>query len=178
LFDGRLSEQYRKWILEVPLEFPQHTFIFLTKLPENLPKDWPDNCWVGVTITDGDDDNTPLAYFKQVKAAVKFISFEPLLHWWDTATSDMIAESLKIAGISWVVLGQCTPVRKRTMPKLEWIREIVQAADKTGVPVFLKDNLDSVLRPRRLDGQIETGLCTNYGHSLRQEFPKTTQEAR
>jgi len=42
--------------------------------------------------------------------------------------------------------------------KIEWIQEIVEAADKTGIPVFLKENLRTAL-----------DLFSNI--PLRQEFP-------
>lgn len=54
-------------------------------------------------------------------------------------------------------------------PRIGDLREIVEAADKAEIPVFLKDNLDPLLRT--VDGQIPTGLCDNYGHTLRQEMP-------
>lgn len=71
---------------------------------------------------------------------------------------------LKDAGITFVIIGQQTPIRKATMPKLEWVREIVEACDKAGVPVFLKDNLIPILPEktrREIWGQVV----------LRQEFP-------
>jgi len=46
---------------------------------------------------------------------------------------------LQEAGISWVVIGSQT--KPTVYPKIEWVQEIVEAADKAGIPVFLKDNL-------------------------------------
>ena len=46
---------------------------------------------------------------------------------------------LREAGISWVILGSQTKPYKP--PRIEWVKEIVRACDKAGVPVFLKDNL-------------------------------------
>ena len=44
---------------------------------------------------------------------------------------------------------------RMSKPKIEWIKEIVDAADKAGIPVFEKNNLSALLnRP------------------LRQEFPE------
>ena len=42
------------WIFNAIGACPQHTFLFLTKQPQNLPawSPFPPNCWVGVTATD------------------------------------------------------------------------------------------------------------------------------
>ncbi len=81
------------------------------------------------------------------------------------------------AGIGWIICGQCTPVRKSTMPKLEWISEIVEAGDKASIPIFLKNNLKVLLPPEvptfynlqlkviHDDGEPE------YDPVLRQEYP-------
>lgn len=53
------------------------------------------------------------------------------------------------------------------MPKVEWIREIVDAADKAGVPVFLKNNLFDLLDS---DGP-EVDFAFGMSDQLRQEFP-------
>ncbi len=160
VFVGSTMELFGDWIpylwlkdtFEIVRQFPQHTFIFLTKQPQNLIQwsPFPSNVEVGVSIINGNDDNTPLAYLKKVEAKVKFISFEPLLHWWDVDTADMVSKSFTIAGINWIIIGQQTPVSKVTMPKIGWVENIVRAADKVGIPVFEKNNLVSLLkRPLR-----------------------------
>ena len=59
---------------------------------------------------------------------------------------------LEEAGISWVILGSQTKPYKP--PKIEWVREIVQAADKAGVKVFLKKNLKPLIESQgMLKGQ-------------------------
>jgi len=73
---------------------------------------------------------------------------------------------LNDASISWLIIGQQTPIKASTMPRIEWISEIVAAADKSGCKVFLKDNLEplinsAILWPWAYDGK----------GNLRQEFP-------
>jgi len=60
---------------------PQHTFLFLTKCPQNLLvwSPFPPNCFVGVSVTRNNQLENALKYLKQIEATVKFISFEPLL---------------------------------------------------------------------------------------------------
>ena len=106
---------------------------------------------------------------------------------------------LKDAGINWVIIGACTGtgndlaelqlkypeltlipygnnkwVKKWTaQPKIEWVDEIVRAADKVGVPVFLKNNLDPLLGQN--PAYKKWLRQDSEGHDLyglRQEMPK------
>jgi protein gp37 len=166
LFDDRLSGVYLKWILEVPLEFPQHTFIFLTKQPQHLPKKFLGNCWVGVTATDALTFDMACRHLYEVDAQVRFVSMEPFLSWQPWF-------SIKLPPhLNWVIIGQQTPVSAKTQPKIEWIREIVEAADKAGIPVFLKNNLKPLIESTaKHNAFLEFGLSLSEGE-LRQEMPK------
>lgn len=122
-------------VLQVVKSCPQHTFQFLTKCPQNLPKfnPWPDNAWVGVTATDNAMYEYAMDCLYKVQANVRFISFEPLLEPMSWRISD-IKDVL-----DWIIIGaQTNPNR---LPKREWVQEIIDAADEAGIPVFLKDNL-------------------------------------
>lgn len=183
LFGPWIKDEWLARIFQACWNFPKLIHIFLTKQPQNLIKysPFPDNCWVGVTITDGDDDNIPLAYFKKIEAKVKFISFEPLLDWWVVATTDMVSKSFKIAGINWLIIGLQTPYSKKTAPKLSWVQEIVEAADKANIPVFLKNNLKPLLENDHRafmnplywrDGYYTSPDHPNIDLHLRQEIPE------
>lgn len=182
VFDaGQFSREARNWSLDILVKeiinhCPQHTFIFLTKQPRNLAKwsPFPPNAWIGLSV-DG-TPNAPLHRiyngFDKVKATVKFLSFEPLL-----AQTKLDPRDLDWAGISWVIIGACTPHSKRTEPKISWIREIVEAADKAAIPVFLKDNLKPLLC-NTINGQdiIESHNLWAFKYfKLRQEFPGDTR---
>lgn len=148
-------------------QFPQHTHIFLTKQPQNLIKwsPFPENCWVGVSATDTQTLLQGCVYLEEVRAKVKFLSVEPLLDWQYGWTESYLENALKRAKIGWLIIGQCTPVKPATTPKIEWVKEIVVAADKVSIPVFLKNNLNSCEicdYPKLLDSK----------GNLRQEFPK------
>src|SRR3990167_6958962 len=45
---------------------PQHTFIFLTKHPENLPKQFSANCWIGASVSDADSYRWAMAFLSQI----------------------------------------------------------------------------------------------------------------
>ncbi len=146
------------------------TWIFLTKRPERLKEfsPFPPNVWVGASAPNLETYYRAMDGLKSVKAAVKFISFEPLI-------GDIgLPGDLFLKGISWVIVGQMTPVRKSTA-KVEWIKEIVTAADKAGVPVFLKDNLAGMFTVANLNQEprlLNAWDMVCGEPVLRQEFPK------
>ncbi|MDD5703636.1 MAG: DUF5131 family protein, partial [Dehalococcoidales bacterium] len=135
-----------------------------TKQPQNLIKwsPFPDNCQVGVSVTNSNQYRECNNYLPAIKAKIKFVSFEPLLE-------HMPNEGL-INHVGWLIIGQQTPVSAKTTPKIEWIRDIVEAADEAGIPVFLKDNLETLLPTQHPFVYWPT---ENYVFTkLRQEFPK------
>jgi len=128
------------WILNTIKKYPQHTFILLTKCLQNLPKEFPENCWVGVSATNEFDFMRHFNALANVKATVKFWSFEPLLRWQGCqGFSELLQQSSQ-----WVIIGQQTPSKLTTQPKIEWIKDIVESADNANAKVFLKDNLNSI----------------------------------
>lgn len=98
--------------------------------------------WVGATATSDGALTIALTNLGHIEASVKYISFEPLLG----AIQPPIGRRLRQAGINWIIIGQQTPYNPKTAPKIEWLKEIVEAADKVGIPVFLKDNLKPLIQ--------------------------------
>lgn len=150
-------------IYEVIKATPQHTYLFLTKCPENLPKwePFPDNALIGVSVFNDDMLKSAFDALYKIPKNRTYLSIEPLL---SRINCDVIEASKYYRWLDWLTIGQQTPVRKSTMPEIEWIQEIVEAADKAGIPVFLKDNLNSC---EIADYPI---LLDSKGN-LRQEFP-------
>lgn len=180
VFIGSTIELFGDWVKPEWLEeiigwtqnFPEHTFIFLTKKAENLIKwsPFPDNCWVGATATEAESIRLAFKGLLRIQAKVKFISFEPLLGM--IFSRDNIIENLiNRSRVNWAIIGQQTPVSKRTEPKIEWVKEIVEAADKASTPVFLKNNLLSLLMSSS-EGLMYDGFWRDEKAHLRQEFPK------
>ncbi len=169
LFGDWVNPSWLDQIFEWCRRLPDVTFIFLTKRPENLIKwsPFPENCWVGVSATNWLQFSDALGHLASVHATVRFLSLEPLL---GEIKMDMLQQMLFPGVISWVIIGQQTPVSQKTTPKIEWIQEIVQAADKAGIPVFLKDNLDGMLHHRHQDN-VYGKLFRNDNETLRQELP-------
>jgi len=144
---GEWCNAVLKKIVECPVK---HTFQLLTKNPELIPGDFhfPDNVWVGTTVTNENDDWINIGFIKKVRAKVRFISFEPLLGSLPTYAYTCLD------GIQWIIIGKLTGSRKVKL-NLEWVGRILDEAEAHHTPVFLKNNLKPIL-----------------GDSLRQEFPK------
>ncbi len=164
LFGIGIPLDWQKVIFKVIECCPQHRFYLLTKQPQNLIKfsPFPDNCWVGVSITDS--KHLELSKMFQVGAKMKYISFEPLLQW-EIRMGDLSKAFLQ-AGIKWVIIGSQTKPYKP--PKIEWVKEIVEACDNAGIPVFLKDNLRDLLVPAAL---MDNVFWEGDKAKLRQEMP-------
>uniref|UniRef100_A0A6M3XP70 Radical SAM superfamily protein n=1 Tax=viral metagenome TaxID=1070528 RepID=A0A6M3XP70_9ZZZZ len=155
VFIGSTMELFGEWVKESWLDqvfewcrrLPEVTFIFLTKKPQKLEKwsPFPENAWVGQTLTAGESDYVSLYNrmyeLEKVEAKVKFISFEPLQGRVDLPNIPFLEQGFRECGINWVIIGAQTPRSEKTFPKWQWVREIIEAADKSSIPVFLKPNL-------------------------------------
>ena len=138
-------------------DYSQHIYQFLTKNPKRL-KDfnpWPDNAWVGTTVTNQADADERLPWLLQVDAPVRFVSHEPLLGaikirhgqgLFPTKTysrSGQYGQDLMITKtpvLSWAIIGAMTgPGAVR--PEVDWVMGLAQQYRDAGVPLFLKDNL-------------------------------------
>ncbi len=136
-------------------DFPQHTFQVLTKRPERMRElsadglHWPPNVWAGVSV-EGADHTDRIDMLRQVPAALRFVSFEPLLH--DVGPLDL-------GNVGWVIVGGETGPHARPMMG-NWVRSIRDQCVAAGVPFFFKQWGDydfgpecALLRGRILDGR-------------------------
>jgi len=148
-------EEWTEQELQVMRDCPQHRFYTLTKQPQNLAKwsPFPDNCWVGVTATSTRMFVEAMDNLLHVEAKVEYISLEPLLEW--DIDPYILEKDFTAQQLDWLIIGAQTKPYKP--PKLEWVQEIVEAADSAGVAVFIKNNLQN--------------LCWQNGISARQEMP-------
>lgn len=134
LFDAALSNTARGQVLDVVERWGyHHRFILLTKQPQTMlqyngSRDFH-RAWCGTTINRR-SDLWRLDYLKQVKAKVRFVSFEPLY--------EDLGE-INLTNIDWLIIGgQTKPTIK---PKDEWVLNIIRQKIE-GTPVFLKNNLE------------------------------------
>ncbi len=131
-----IPEEWTQKVLDFIRANPNYTFLTLTKQPQNLPKfsPFPENCWVGVTATKWLLMSDAIGYLATIQAKVKFISFEPLL---ERMQFDMMQKMLLPTAAQWLIIGAQTPYSAKTAPRIEWVKEIVEAADKA--VGFIKD---------------------------------------
>ena len=139
LFGEWVEDEWLERIIDVVWDTPQHTHIFLTKRPGRL-SDWgfPNNCWTGVSI---DGTGALRVHLRKLdglfhaNSRTKFISFEPLL-------GD--CNEFSLMEIDWVIIGALSQGGRHTMPKREWVEDIINRADQQGIPVFMKPELHSL----------------------------------
>lgn len=184
IFVGSTMELFGKWVRPdwmksifdwVKTDIGVHTYIFLTKQPQNLPRwsPFPENSWIGVSAVNLSKWKEAIHYLSQVKAGARFISAEPLLG--EMPFNEGSTARMKDT-LDWLIIGCQTPASAKTAPKIEWLQEIVKAADRARVPVFLKDNLNKV--PNLHDEKTYTecpnlfSIGADYAFNLRQEFPE------
>ena len=150
LFHPLIKKKWRDDIFSIIEINPKLTFQILTKFPQNIDREMPDNVWLGVTVEKGDDAGwMRLYYLKQVKAKLKFVSFEPLLGMLNTP---MIINSNEF---DWFIFGRLTGYGKKYAPDKRWMFSAVNYFRGYKKPVFLKDNLKEI-----------------WGENLIQEFPE------
>ena len=118
LFHKDVPIEYIQKIFKVMRGTPWHQFQILTKRSKRLLElnnkiDWPKNVWMGVTV-ENKDYTYRIDNLRKTGAAVKLVSFEPLLG---------LIPDPDLTGIDWAIAGgesgeNARPVRE------EWITEI------------------------------------------------------
>ena len=162
LFGIGIPEEWTRKVLDRFQYCPQHRFYLLTKQPQRLPEfsPFPDNAWVGVTATGRASLKAACYHLAEIQAKVKYISLEPLLE--EPPTGTLLAGT-EWHFADWLIIGACTGAMAQmsslvgryfnltlthwkgnlwtAQPEIEALQEIVEAADKAGIKVFLKDNV-------------------------------------
>jgi len=141
LFHPDIHPSWREVIFNVIKECPPHTFQILTKFPQNIDQEMPDNVWLGITLT-GERREWEAFYLGHLAAAqarLKFISIEPLL-----SSMAWIKDLFYLKHFNWIIIGRLTQHGHKYDPKKEWIEQIVKKAKSDKVPIFLKDNLKEI----------------------------------
>jgi protein gp37 len=132
IFGNWISDNWIKAIIIYCQYYPQHTFLFLTKNPKRYAEfKFPDNCWLGVTMTGIEKDQPFLWGSISGMDNIKFISYEPLL-----GMPGFIPYYLTKP--DWIIVGGLTP---KPIHEIEWVKKILSQAKMRDIPVFLKDNL-------------------------------------
>ncbi|MGD0158367.1 MAG: phage Gp37/Gp68 family protein [Terracidiphilus sp.] len=127
------GQRDRLW--ELIRQTPHLDWLLLTKRAANiqryLPDDWGSgypNVWLGVTSENKQHGLPRLDVLRQIPAAVRFLSCEPLLE--DLGEIDL-------NGINWVIIGGETGPNARSMDTV-WAKSIIEQCRAQGVAPWMK----------------------------------------
>lgn len=140
MFHPVVPNDWRYYIFKSISLFPQHTFIVLTKMPENIDRTILDNTWLGISVADPSDYYKRIGYLEDANAKNKFMSIEPLLQY----DSINLGEIEVPEWLNWIIVGKLTGHGEEYNPRKEWIEDIVLKARDLNIPVFLKNNLKNI----------------------------------
>ncbi len=120
LFHAKVSDKFILAVWKVMRETPHHHYQILTKRPErmqhaldNLISDVLPNVWLGTSVEDVNVIER-IDYLRNVRAKIRFISFEPLIG---------SVGAVDLTGIHWAIVGGESGASARPI-KEEWIDEI------------------------------------------------------
>jgi len=132
LFHEAVPYAFIRQVFATMARCPHHHFQILTKRADRLVAlaptlDWTSNVWMGVTV-ESQDYVDRVDALRQVPAAVRFLSLEPLL--------GPICR-LNLGGIHWVIVGGESGPGARPMES-KWVEPIHHQCVGAGVPFFFK----------------------------------------
>jgi protein gp37 len=149
LFHDDVPLGYIQRVFATMRDCTHHTFQVLTKRGERLSElapqlPWPKNVWMGVSV-EGARVISRVDALRQVPAAVRFLSLEPLIGPLD---------ALPLDGMHWVIVGGESGPRARPIRK-EWVNSIFRQCRAAGVPFFFKQwgGVSKDLAGRNLHGR-------------------------
>lgn len=164
LFHEDIPFDFIERVFDVMGKADHHSFQVLTKRQERLADlapflDWHPNVWMGVSI-----ENRRFVHradnLREVPAAVRFISAEPLLG---------LLDALDLEGIDWLIAGGESGHGHRPV-KEEWITDLRERCKLEGVPFFFKQwgGRTPKAGGRDLEGRTHDAMPTpkNRGRSL------------
>lgn len=162
LFHAKVPVSFVKDIFEVIAATPQHTYQVLTKRSHRLARlasqlDWPQNLWMGVSV-ENQDVVDRIDHLRQVPAAVRFLSCEPLIG---------PIEGLNLDGIHWVIVGGESGPKYRPVEP-EWVESIRDQCLEAGVPFFFKQwgGRTPKQNGRTLAGRTWDSMPSTLSHAL------------
>lgn len=132
LFHDDVLQEFIRGVWDVMESTPQHTYQILTKRPDRMKlvtanfKLLP-NVWLGTSV-ESEKVLHRIQHLRDTPAAVRFVSFEPLLS---------SVKSANLNRIHWAIVGGESGPRARPM-KEEWVHEIESMCRISGVAFFFK----------------------------------------
>jgi len=148
-----VPEGWQNMVMEQVRYAENHTFLSLTKYPEQLDKyqtyrrnergdvwHFPENLWLGTTVDDVGAIKR-LWHLQETDHPKRFVSFEPLL-------GDVAAcKKFDLEGVGWVIIGGLSKGAVKVNPEAGHFMRLYAAAKRAGIPVFIKDNCTILSNP-------------------------------
>ncbi len=133
----KIPTEYIDRVFDTMEQADQHVFQVLTKR-SSLMRNYvnaryagcsraPSNIWLGVSVESAKVLGR-LAHLSQIRAAIRFVSFEPLL--------DCIGK-VNLTGVNWVIVGGESGPRARPMEPF-WVRDLRDQCIDQDVAFFFK----------------------------------------
>jgi protein gp37 len=137
VFHKDIDDEYICHVVDVMLEANWHTYQVLTKRSERM-RDLlntklasaakASHIWWGVSVEDKKYGVPRISHLQEAKAAVRFVSAEPLLE-------DLGNVNLK--GITWLIIGGESGQGARPF-QLDWARNLIRVCKSQRVACFMK----------------------------------------
>lgn len=135
LFHPDMRDEWRDEAHEIMIEAGWHIYQILTKRPEEMAAYYSrrpqyaalPNVWQGVSVEDS-RVLWRIAALREVPAAVRFLSVEPLIG---------ALGSVALTGIAWIITGGESGPRAR-LCEPAWVREVRDQALALAIPLFHK----------------------------------------
>jgi protein gp37 len=149
LFHEGVPVEFIQKVFAIMRDTPHHTYQVLTKRAERLADvskeiDWPFNVWMGVSV-ESVDYLYRIDLLRQTRAAIKFLSLEPLLG---------PLGHLNLEGIDWAIAGGESGPSARAMNP-DWVRSIRDQCRRQKVAFHFKQwgGVNKKKTGRILDGR-------------------------
>ena len=157
LFHDDVSEHFIYDVWKVMRETPRHNYQILTKRPErmlhvvsDLIKEVLPNVWLGTSVED-DETVSRIDALRRVPAAIRFISFEPLIG---------AVGNVDLTDIHWAIVGGESGRGARPIKEV-WIDEIHDQCDVYDTAFFFKQwgawGKDNQKRSKKANGRQYRG---------------------
>ncbi len=132
LFHEKVPDSFILETFEVMAKAHWHRFQVLTKRAQRLAElasklPWPSNVWMGVTV-ESKSWLSRIEHLRQVPAATRFLSLEPLLG---------PLKAIELSGIDWVIVGGESGPGSRPLNE-SWVLDILEQCRRQNIPFFFK----------------------------------------
>lgn len=153
LFHSKVPFAFIDEVMNTIKATPQHIYQVLTKRPRVMKnyfasREVPANAWIGVSVENRTHGLPRIDVLREIDAAVRFLSVEPLLE-------DL--GKLDLTDIHWVIVGGESGARARPM-RPEWVANVKRQCRAADAAFFFKQwgayDKDGIKRGKKASGRL------------------------